>query len=177
MRLALPSLAILLVSGVALAQDVAPGRVTLRAEEVDRAASRKLGAVRRCYKAALDRAPRSYGTIGIGFRIAPDGAVTERFVALSTLGDPVLEKCVVDAFEGVRFPAPGAYGAVARFGVLLKTDESPEAALKTQEEAYKRAIRDLPTVMPDSTPTPSKLPPGFEGMDDREPIGPITPPK
>lgn len=169
---------LMLISTGAWAQDVAPGRVALRAEQVDATASKRLGRVQRCYEKALETAPRSYGTIGVGFRISPDGAVTERFVALSTLGDPALETCILESFDGVRFPAPGAFGAVARFGVLLKTRDSPAAALATQEAAYRRAIRDLPAVQPELAPRPrdSRLPPGFEGLDDREPIGPIDRP-
>jgi len=166
----------LLVSVVASAQDVAPGRVSLRPDEVDKAASKRLGRVRSCYKEALERSDRSYGTIGVGFRVAPDGKVTERWVALSTLADPKLEGCIVGAFEGLTLPAPGGTGAVVRFGVLLKTEDSPEAALLTQEEAYKRAIRDLPAGGP---PEPSATPrgmPGFEGLDDRETFGPISTP-
>lgn len=167
-----------LLPALASAQDVAPGRVALRPDQVDAAAAKRLGRVKRCYEKALDLSPRSYGTIGVGFRIAPDGSVTERFVALSTLADPALESCILDAFEGVRFPAPGAFGAVARFGVLLKTSESPAAALATQEEAYRRAIRDLPATQPESAPREreSQLPPGFEGLDDREPFAPIERP-
>lgn len=162
----------------ARAQDVAPGRVTLRPDEVDKTASKRLGRVRSCYKQALERSDRSYGTIGIGFRIAPDGKVSDRWVALSTLGDPKLEGCVLDAFDGLAFPAPGAFGAVARFGILLKTDESPEAPLKTQEEAYRRAIRDLPVGgRPEPGATPSRGIPGFGDLDDRsEKFGPIETP-
>lgn len=162
---------------MAQAQDVAPGRVTLRADEVDKAASKRLRRVRGCYKEALERSSRSYGTIGVGMRVAPDGQVTDRWVALSTLADPKLETCIVAAFEGLTLPAPGGYGAVVRFGVLLKTEDSPEAPLQTQEEAYKRAIRDLPTVGRPEPRSDSRTPmPGFEDLDDGEPFGPIETP-
>ena len=165
-------------AALAHAQDVAPGRVTLRPDEVDKAASKRLGRVRSCYKEALERSSRSYGTIGVGFRIAPDGGVTDRWVALSTLGDPKLETCILGSFDGLTFPAPGAFGAVARFGILLKTDESPEAPLATQEEAYKRAIKDLPVAgPPEPGATPSRGIPGFGDLDDRsEKFGPIETP-
>ena len=169
---------LLLIAFAARAQDVAPGRVTLRPDEVDKVAAKRLGRVRTCYKEALERSDRSYGTIGVGFRVAPDGNVTDRWVALSTLGDPKLETCVLASFDGLKFPAPGAYGAVARFGILLKTDESPEAPLKTQEEAYKRAIRDLPVAgPPEPGATPARGIPGFGDLDDRtEKFGPIETP-
>ena len=181
---------VLAAAGAARAQDLAPGRVALRPDEVDKAASRRLRRVRNCYEEALDRSARSYGTIGVGMRVAPDGAVTERFVALSTLGDPKLEACILEAFEGIEFPAPGGFGAVVRFGILLKTDESPQAALLTQEEAYRNAIRDRPTIVPvdapetsgdreAASPEPGGTPtlPGMEGLDDGEPFGPVGPPK
>lgn len=176
---ALVLVALLAVASAAFAQDIAPGRVALRGDEVDKAASKRLGRVRSCYKAALDRSDRSYGTIGVGFRVAPDGAVTERWVALSTLGDPKLEGCILAAFEGLKLPAPGGTGAVVRFGLLLKTDDSPAAPLLTQEEAYRRAIRDLP---PGGPPDPVATPAsgggirGFEDLQERETFGPITTP-
>ena len=179
-RAVLVLVALLGITAVAQAQDLAPGRVTLRPDEVDKAASKRLGRVRGCYKESLERSSRTYGTIGVGMRIAPDGKVTDRWIALSTLADPKLETCIVAAFEGLTFPAPGGYGAVARFGVLLATEDSPEAPLKTQEEAYKRAIRDLPTGGPPDPGSPGSttrpLMPGLDGLDDREKFGPITTP-
>ena len=62
----------LLSIGSAFAQDVAPGRVALRPDEVDKAASKRLGRVKSCYKAALERSDRSYGTIGVGFRVGKE---------------------------------------------------------------------------------------------------------
>jgi hypothetical protein len=178
-RAAFALVALLGLTAVAQAQDLAPGRVTLRPDEVDKTASKRLGRVRGCYKESLERSSRTYGTIGVGMRIAPDGKVTDRWVALSTLADPKLETCIVAAFEGLTFPAPGGFGAVVRFGVLLKTEDSPEAPLKTQEEAYKRAIRDLPAggpPEPGSASSRQMMIPGLEGLDDHEKFGPITTP-
>lgn len=132
----------------ASAQDIAPGRTSLRPEEVDRVATRRLGKVKRCYREAVKRAPSTWGTIGVGMNIAPDGAVGERWIAISTVADPTLERCVLEAFAGLRFPAPGGYGAIARVGMQLRTETSPAAALATQEEAYKRALRGVDAASP-----------------------------
>ncbi len=134
-RAVLLSLLVLLPS-VASAQSL-----RLRAEEVDSAASRRLGKVKRCYKDAVKRAPNVFGVLQVGFRVAPGGAVTERWITMSTVGDPRLEECVVAAFEGLVLPAPGEPGALARYGMLLTSDRTPAAAKKTAEDAYKRSLQ------------------------------------
>lgn len=112
----------------------------LRPAEVDTAAAKRLGRVTRCYREAVKRAPSTFGILQVGMRVAPDGAVSERWISMSTVGDPRLEECVIGAFEGLRFPAPGQ-PAVVRFGMLLTTENTPEAAKKAAEEAYKRSLK------------------------------------
>lgn len=113
----------------------------LRAEEVDAAASKRIRRVKRCYRAAIKRAPGTFGVLQIGMKVAPDGAVSERWVTMSTVGDPRLEECVIAAFDGLVLPAPGERGAVIRYGMLLTTEKTPEAAKKAAEDAYKRSLK------------------------------------
>ena len=150
---------LLLLPTNTLAQDVAPGRTVLRSEEIDTVASKRLGKVKRCYRAAVKRAPSTYGTIGVGMNISAKGVVAERWIAVSTVGDPLLEKCVLEAFEGLTFTAPGGYGAVARFGMLFRTEGSPAAMLDKQQEAWKRALRG-------ADPVSAPPPPPFKEPED-----------
>ena len=161
MKTRLFAAALLLLPAFALAQDVAPGRTMLRSEEVDRVASKRLGKVKRCYRDAVKRAPSTYGTIGVGMNIDAKGRVGERWIAVSTVGDPLLEKCVLEAFEGLEFTAPGGYGAVARLGMLFRTETSPAALLDKQQDAWKRALRGEPTAEPPRPAMPGEGDDGF----------------
>jgi hypothetical protein len=147
------ALAILAVSSVfaasAAAQDLAPGRMLLSPAQVDAAASQRLGKVKSCYRSALSREPALFGVLAIGFRVSADGKVGDRWIAMSTVADPVLETCALAAFEGLSFPAPGGDGAEVRFGMLLSTDPKekpnklaglPDRA-KLEEDAWKKSIQ------------------------------------
>lgn len=136
------------------------GRVALTPAQVDAAAARRLSRVKACYKTALDTSPQLFGVLAIGFRVDPAGKVTDRWIAMSTLGNPTLEGCALKAFDGLVFPAPGGYGAEARFGMLLSVDPAkkpktdkftalPDRAA-VQEAAWKAAIAGKPA----PTPTP-----------------------
>ena len=128
-------------AGRAQAQDLAPGVLALRAEQVDAAAAKRLGKVRRCYGAALEKSPRLFGVIGIGMAVAADGVVSDRWITIATTGDAELERCVLRAFEGLVLPAPGEPGAVARYGMLLTSDETSAEAAKAQEDAYRKSAK------------------------------------
>lgn len=141
-------MAALCAAAPALAQDVVPARTRLTAAMVDAASARRLGRVRSCYKAALGRTPGLFGVVAIGMKVAPDGKVGERWIAMSTVGDPALEGCALKAFEGLVFPAPGDNGAEVRFGMLLSVDvkkktdkntELPDRA-KLEEEAWRKTL-------------------------------------
>ena len=149
----------------ARAQDLPPGRVLLTPAQVDHVAAKRVGRVKSCYKDALSKSPGLFGVLAVGFRVAPDGKVRERWIAMSTLGDPMLEKCALNAFDGLEFPAPGSDGAEARFGMLLSVDvkkktdkntELPDRA-KIQEDAWKAAI-SAPAPIPSAPQPPPNLP-------------------
>jgi len=103
--------------------------------------------------------------LAVGFKVAPSGKVLDRWIAMSTLGDPRLEECALKAFDGLEFPAPGADGAEARFGMLLSVEqkkktnkftELPDRA-KMQEDAWKAAISQPSRPVPASTPVPGPV--------------------
>ena len=134
-------LATVLTTNVSFAQDVVPGRSGLRPAEVDTVVAKRHGKVGRCYGQALKRLPTLFGTIGVGMTVAADGAVGERWITVSTAGDPELERCVLEAFAGLKFPPPGDPGAIVRYGMLLSTKSTPPEAAKAQEDAYKRSLK------------------------------------
>ena len=139
----------LTIPGLSLAQNVVPGRIALTPRQVDAAASRRISRVKRCYKDAVAKTPGLFGLLAVGFHVAADGSIKDRFIASSTMGDPALEACALTAFDGLSFPAPGGDGADVRFGMLLtieekkKTDrntEMPDRA-KILEETWKKTIQ------------------------------------
>jgi hypothetical protein len=127
---------------IAHAQDVEPGHVALRPAEVDAVAKKRLPKVRSCYSAAVKRAPSTFGVVAVGMNVSPAGKVGDRWITISTAGDPELEKCILQAFEGLEFPAPGSNGAVVRYGMLLTTKDSPVEPAKVQQETFQRSLRD-----------------------------------
>lgn len=150
---------------VVRAQDLPPGRVALTPAQVDRAAASRMGRVKHCYKEALDKSPTLFGVLAVGFKVSAEGKVLDRWVAMSTLGDPRLESCALKAFDGLEFPAPGGDGAEARFGMLLSVDvkkktnkytELPDRA-KMQEDAWKAAISQPMRPAAASTPVPGPV--------------------
>lgn len=128
----------------ALAQEPEAGKVALRGDQVEHAIAPRLKKIKKCYKAALSKSPKVFGVIGVGMNVSAEGKVSDRWITISTLGDPELEKCTLQAFDGLVFPAPGGYGAVARYGMLLSTPDSPPLTVKVMEESYQRSIADQP---------------------------------
>lgn len=153
-------MAVMLGSASAFAQDVAPGRLRLSSAQVDAVAARRLGRVRGCYKDSLAHDPNGYGVLAVGMKVGPDGVVHDRWIAMSTMGDPDLERCALKAFEGLVFPAPGDNGVEVRFGMLLSTDvkkktdkntELPDRA-KLAEDAWKKSIAGRDPTTTDTPP-------------------------
>lgn len=57
-----------------------------------------------CYTQALGETPDLEGTTTINLMIGRDGAVSAAFHIGSTFGNQPFEECLVDVFEGWRFP-------------------------------------------------------------------------
>jgi TonB family protein len=58
----------------------------------------------RCYEVALAKDLDLQGGVTITFAIAPDGTVKSADVTLSSLGNPLVESCMVKVFRELRFP-------------------------------------------------------------------------
>jgi hypothetical protein len=64
-----------------------------------------LSEVRACYELALHRDPQLTGRLQVRFVLSPLGEVTAAVAASDTLGDPALQRCVLDRFLSWKFPA------------------------------------------------------------------------
>jgi TonB family protein len=59
-----------------------------------------------CYETRLASNPNLAGKISVRFTISGKGRVSDAVVASSSVGDPLVERCVVDAFKRLVFPPP-----------------------------------------------------------------------
>ena len=121
-----------------------PLTVALRPSQVDAAVRPRLGKVKSCYHEAAKSDPKLFGVVGVGMHVSPEGKVGDRWITVSTLGSETLDECILQAFAGLVFPAPGGNGAVVRYGVSLTQKTSPPEPAKVQEESYTRSLRDQP---------------------------------
>jgi TonB family protein len=62
--------------------------------------------VRRCYEAALVRAPKLSGRVELKFTIDADGRVSRPSLAISTLNDAQVENCLIELSRSWTFPPP-----------------------------------------------------------------------
>lgn len=121
-----------------------PFTVALRPSQVDAAVRPRLGKIKSCYRDAAKSDPKLFGVVGVGMHVSPEGQVGDRWITVSTLGSEKLDECILQAFAGLTFPAPGGNGAVVRYGVSLTQKSSPPEPAKVQEESYTRSLRDQP---------------------------------
>jgi hypothetical protein len=77
----------------------------LRKAEISRVVRGRAGAFRDCYDALLQVRPELAGRVKVGFTIAPSGAVGEVELLYSTLLFEPFERCILDTFRSLRFPA------------------------------------------------------------------------
>ncbi|MBN1652869.1 MAG: AgmX/PglI C-terminal domain-containing protein [Deltaproteobacteria bacterium] len=88
-------------------------RGSLAKEVIRRIINRHLNEIRFCYEQALTQRPDLQGRVAVKFIIAPTGAVQTAINASSTVGNPQLEGCIVNAVRRWNFPAPEGGGIVA----------------------------------------------------------------
>jgi TonB family protein len=90
----------------------------LSREQVRRVVRRNLGQVRFCYEQALTRDPDLEGRVSVRFVVQPSGAVMASTSEGSSIGNPAVEDCVVQAVRRWSFPsAPGL--TVVRYPFVL----------------------------------------------------------
>lgn len=75
---------------------------------INRIVQQHRGEIRQCYEAARRRNPGIRGKVVIKFTIQPNGIVSYAGVASSTVGDSVLENCMVSRVRTWVFPKPEA---------------------------------------------------------------------
>jgi hypothetical protein len=79
----------------------------------------RMAQINYCYEKALKVDPKTAGKITVSFTIDPKGAVTGAKAASSTLGDAVLESCIVTVFSKITFPAPKSGSVSVSYPIVL----------------------------------------------------------
>ena len=100
----------------ARAPDVIPGQAAVRGsldkEIIRRVIRRHINEVKFCYEQELTRNPKLGGRITVQFTIAASGRVVASVLQDSTLGNPRVETCTVQAVRRWEFPMPLSGGNV-----------------------------------------------------------------
>lgn len=101
------------------AVDLAPG---LRPKEIQAAIRGSYKKLRSCYDRHLESVPDAQGKIVMQFKIDGEGRVKDALPAeSSTISDPTLDRCFVDAFSSIVFPSTDDEYTV-RYAVALSPD-------------------------------------------------------
>jgi TonB family protein len=79
---------------------------SLDEEDIKKVIQEHLGEVRACYQQRLVAPAYPQGRVTTRFSIGFDGHVRSSCVLETTVGDPQLDRCVVDAILNWRFPRP-----------------------------------------------------------------------
>ncbi len=79
---------------------------------IRRIVHRHLNEVKHCYESRLSKQPDLSGRVAVKFIISGTGGVQAALLASSTLGDPVVEQCIVAAVRRWAFPQPKGGGVV-----------------------------------------------------------------
>jgi hypothetical protein len=85
-------------------------RGTLDKEIIRRVVRTHLNEIRYCYEQSLVRRPSLAGRVVVQFTIAPTGRVLASVLQSSTMGEPTLSSCVVDATKRWEYPRPDGGG-------------------------------------------------------------------
>jgi hypothetical protein len=98
------------------APEVIPGQSTVRGS-LDKEIIRRIirmhsNEVKYCYEQELTRKPALAGRISVQFVIAATGQVSSSVLQSSTMNNPRVESCVVQAFRRWEFPKPSGGGIV-----------------------------------------------------------------
>ena len=84
----------------------------LERQEIERVIKQRMGLIRRCYTRELRRNPELQGTVKVRFVIDRDGKVKYAAIRGSELGNAIVEDCLVEEMQKLRFPLPGGKGTV-----------------------------------------------------------------
>lgn len=78
---------------------------------IDEVIKRKMNQIKYCYQRELQKDPSLAGKLVIKFTIAGNGSVSKAAPSTS-MGNPAVDKCVVDRFYSMQFPEPKGGGIV-----------------------------------------------------------------
>ncbi|MEE8408994.1 MAG: AgmX/PglI C-terminal domain-containing protein [Myxococcota bacterium] len=81
--------------------------------QITRAFSAARSRFQDCYEARVEAVPGLEGVIELGLTISKDGVIITLEVRSDDIGDPPLQRCVVEQAHAVRFPPP-KYGGAAK---------------------------------------------------------------
>jgi TonB family protein len=88
-------------------------RGTLDKEIIRRVVRSHLNEIRFCYEQSLLRRPSLSGRVVVQFTIAPTGRVLVSALQSSTIAEPALSSCVVEATRRWEYPRPDRGGLVS----------------------------------------------------------------
>jgi hypothetical protein len=88
-------------------------------EVVQRVVRQSFGRFRLCYENGLATNPQLAGDVAVRFDIDGSGAVAVAADKGSSLPDPNVVTCVVQAFAGLSFPAPAAGTVTVRYAIAF----------------------------------------------------------
>lgn len=80
----------------------------LGAEAIQIAVKQQMSHIRQCYNRELQRNAGLSGKVVVWFLIAPDGTVSKTRLKETTMGNVVVEDCIVDQVGAMSFPKPQA---------------------------------------------------------------------
>ena len=136
------------------APDVRLGAATVRGaldrEIIRRIIRRHTNALKYCYEQELAKHPDLGGRVVVQFTIAANGSVIASVMQSSTVGNPRVESCIVQAVKRWEFPQPNGGGLVivSHAFVLVPRALSPQMA----GPATERADDALATLAGGTTP-------------------------
>ncbi|MBX2801373.1 MAG: TonB family protein [Myxococcales bacterium] len=84
----------------------------LTAAEIDEVVRNHMAQIRYCYQRQLQRNPGLVGKVVVKFTIASDGSVAEAKIRSSSLDNPDVDRCLINRFMRMNFPAPRGNGIV-----------------------------------------------------------------
>jgi metallo-beta-lactamase class B len=105
---------------------LAPGQVISDKEIIRRVIRRHINEVKQCYEAELGKKDTLSGRIMVKFTVAASGEVVASSLQDSTMDNPRVESCTVQALRGWRFPKPRGGGAVV---ISYPFDLTPTASI------------------------------------------------
>ncbi len=111
------------VKGPSLRQGIIVVNGRLPPEVIQRILRSHFGVFRKCYEAALQRAPKLEGRVTTKFVIARDGKVSSAADGGSDVGDAQMVACVVDDIGKLNFPQPEGGIVTVVYPVLFQNPQ------------------------------------------------------